>query len=99
MYRTGFYLVVGFHFCIVIINFLAFFIVPFTEKIWVAIPIMSFVLLITFSRDFRCPLTAMENYLRVQIGKPRIGGFIGHYIKRPIKKYYENYQRRYYSRG
>ena len=74
-----------FHMMVVLGNVASFFTVPFLTPWYIALPIMSFILITTFGQA-RCPLTALENALRKQIGKKPIGGFIGHYILRPLKK-------------
>ena len=80
------FLVVALHLFVVIGNAIAFFIVPFLTPWYVAIPICSFIFLVSFSKEIKCPLTNWENTLRMKIGKKRIGGFIGHYIIKPIRK-------------
>jgi len=40
-------------------------------------------MLISFSRVLDCPMTRYENKLRVQLGRPTIKGFIGHYFLKP----------------
>ena len=40
-------------------------------------------MLISFSRVLDCPMTRYENKMRVQLGKPTIKGFIGHYFLKP----------------
>jgi hypothetical protein len=82
-----FFVVVGLHIFIVLGNILAFFIAPFLAPWYEALPICSFVLLISFSQELKCPLTRLENWIRVKLGKKRIGGFIGHYFLKPVKRY------------
>ena len=77
---------VMFHGFIVGGNLIAFFVVPFLEPFYVSIPIMSLVLLLTFSKVLDCPLTRLENHLRRSLGMKRIGGFFGHYLLKPIRK-------------
>lgn len=86
--RILFPLVVGFHMLIVIINLLAFFIIPFSWlildipfwfSIFLIIPIESFIIYVTFDRN-PCPLTRYENSIRKQLGMKPIGAFIGHYF-------------------
>jgi len=78
--------IVLFHASMVGANLLAFFLVPFLEPWFVAAPIMSLVLLLTFSKVLDCPLTNLENYHRKRLGMKRIGGFVGHYFLKPIRK-------------
>ena len=82
-----FFVVVMLHICIAFGNILAFFIAPFLAPWYEALPICSFVLLISFSQELKCPLTRLENWIRVKLGKKRIGGFIGHYFLKPVKRY------------
>ena len=46
---------------------------------------LDFILTIFFTRE-TCPLTRLENKIRTSIGMSRIGGFIGHYVVRPIRR-------------
>lgn len=78
-------LVVLWHMSVVVINIAAFFILPFLLSVWVWVPIDSFILTVIFTREI-CPLTRLENSIRTSIGLPRIGGFVGHYLVRPIRK-------------
>tara|TARA_Y100001951_G_scaffold84804_1_gene74409 strand:+ start:60 stop:464 length:405 start_codon:yes stop_codon:yes gene_type:complete len=82
-----FYAIVALHMFVIIGNVLAFFISPFLAPWYEALPICSFILLISFSQELKCPLTRLENSIRVKLGKKRIGGFIGHYFLRPVKYY------------
>ena len=79
-------LLVAFHMFIIIGNALAFFSVPFLTPWYIAIPICSFIFLITFSKEIKCPLTNWENNIRIKLGKKRIGGFVGDYFIKPIRK-------------
>ena len=79
-------LLVAFHMFIIIGYALAFFSVPFLTPWYIAIPICSFIFLITFSKEIKCPLTNWENNIRIKLGKKRIGGFVGHYFIKPIRK-------------
>ena len=73
------------HMCVVIANAVAFVTLPFFMPLLVWVPINSFILTIFFTRE-TCPLTRLENMIRTSIGMPRIGGFIGHYVVRPIRR-------------
>jgi len=88
MTKFLFILSVGVHFFIVIGNTISFFIVPFLEPPWVSIPIISTIFFLSFVRNVECPLTRLENHFRQKLGKNRIGGFVGHYFIRPIKRYF-----------
>ena len=69
----------------------AFFLLPFIYPLWVWMPLNSFILTVTFTREV-CPLTRLENYLRTSLGIPRIGGFIGHYLVKPVKRIAKTYR-------
>lgn len=84
-------LLVAFHMFVIVINLVAFFILPFLYPLLVWMPLNSFILTVTFTREI-CPLTRLENYMRTSIGMPRIGGFIGHYFVRPTKRAYRTYK-------
>ena len=87
--RACLYFVIAFHFFVITVNISAFFILPFLYPLWVWMPLNSFILTVTFTREI-CPITKLENYLRTSLGMSRVGGFIGHYIVRPIKKAFRN---------
>lgn len=83
-------IVVILHWLVVLGNFSAFFILmvqgltPGYGLPWyVCLPLCSFIMLISFSRVLDCPMTRYENKLRVQVGRPTIKGFIGHYFLKP----------------
>ena len=84
--KIFFYSLVTFHAFVIAVNIVAFFILPFLYPLLVWMPLNSFILTVTFTREI-CPLTRLENYIRTSLGMPRIGGFIGHYLVRPIKKF------------
>ena len=84
------YSVISFHFFVIFVNITAFFLLPFIYPLWVWMPLNSFILTVTFTREV-CPLTRLENYLRTSLGIPRIGGFIGHYLVKPLKKIIKTY--------
>ena len=79
------YSTILFHAFVIIVNIAAFFVLPFLYPLWVWMPVCSFILTVTFTREI-CPITRLENYLRTSLGLPRIGGFIGHYFIKPIKR-------------
>ena len=85
------YGVVTFHMFVIAINVAAFFLLPFLYPLWVWMPLNSFILTVTFTREV-CPLTRLENYLRTSLGMPRIGGFIGHYFVRPSRRIVKTYR-------
>lgn len=63
----------------------AFFVIPFYQPWYVALPLEVFIVRLVFSRSL-CPLTELENTIRQKLGYKRIGGFVGNYFVRPIKK-------------
>ena len=78
------------HWGVVLGNFSAFFILAYhgfhPDQIvpwYVALPLCTFIAVISFSRVLDCPLTAMENKMRRQIGLPPIKAFIKHYFIKP----------------
>ena len=73
------------HMCVVIANAVAFVTLPFFMPLLVWVPINSFILTVFFTRE-TCPLTRLENTIRTSIGMSRIGGFVGHYLVRPIRR-------------
>lgn len=79
------YSIILFHAFVIIVNIAAFFVLPFYYPLWVWMPVCSFILTVTFTREI-CPLTRVENYIRTSLGMSRIGGFIGHYFVKPIKR-------------
>lgn len=92
--KTILALIVVAHMTVVIINLIALFLLPFlytafgvsfSTFLLVAVPLQSFVLRLTCDRT-ECPVTRLENSVRVKLGLKRIGGFIGYYIVRPIKR-------------
>ena len=74
------------HWVVIIGNLLAFLVLPFAEKWYVALPLMSYIGLLTFSAVLDCPITKLENRIRKHIDLPQISGFIGHYLLKPLKK-------------
>lgn len=97
MLRVCLYLVVIFHFWLVLTNVTAALVLPFTSVImdwpfWYTVllvtPIESLIVTLTFSRE-QCPITRLENVIRRKLGMKEIGGFIGYYIiKRKWRKDY-----------
>ena len=79
------YVLVPFHSSIALSNVVAFFVLPFAQPWYVAVPCMSAVLFLTIAIG-ECPLTTLENYLRKRLGLKRIGGFVGHYFIKPWRR-------------
>ena len=83
-------IVVLIHWAVVFGNFFAFFILayqgltPAQNPPWyIALPLCTFIALVTFSRVLDCPMTRYENKIRKRLDKPLIGGFIKHYFIKP----------------
>ena len=74
------------HSSVIVTNAIAFFVLPFATEWYVYIPTMSSILFLTLARGIECPLTRLENYYRRKIGMNRIGGFVGHYFIRALRK-------------
>ena len=85
------YSVIIFHFFVIFVIITAFFLLPFIYPLWVWMPINSFILTVTFTREV-CPLTRLENYLRTSLSMPRIGGFIGHNLVKPVRSLIKTYR-------
>ena len=83
--KIAWMILVIFHIGVVFGNAAAFVSLPFLTPWYIALPMCSFICLITFSRELRCPLTNLENSMRKKMGKKEIRGFIGHYMWRPMK--------------
>lgn len=71
------------HILVVIGNSVSFFILPFMVEWYIALPLNSFILWVTFSPGTSCPLTKLENKIRKRLELEPIRGFIKHYL---IKK-------------
>ena len=84
--KISLYSLITFHCFVVTVNIVAFFILPFLYPLLVWMPLNSFILTVTFTREI-CPLTRLENYIRTSLDMPRIGGFLGHYAVRPVKSF------------
>jgi len=89
------------HWFVVLGNFFAFFILAYQgfhpDQItpwYVSLPLCTFIAVISFSRVLDCPLTAMENKMRAQVGLPPIKAFIKHYFLKP----YVRGKRKYLNR-
>lgn len=72
------------HATLVVANLLAIFILPFTTPWYVAAPLISFIVNLTFT-PVSCPLTKLENKIRKKMGLPEIRFFVAHYFLRRIR--------------
>ena len=89
------------HWAVVLGNFSAFFILiyqglhPEQYTPWyIALPLCTFIGVISFSRVIDCPLTRAENKLRRKLGLPQIGGFIKHYFIKPYVRFKSKHKKR-----
>jgi len=90
--KIAFYLLVIVHFILVCAISLSFLILPFYADWYVAVPCMAFIFFFATTR-VDCQLTNLENKIRVRLGKKRIGGFIGFYMFKPLKRILEHFKR------
>jgi len=80
--------VVAAHMALVFANILAFFLLPFLAPWYVAVPLATFLFSFMSTRQ-ECRLTNLENTLRQRLGKPKINGFVGHYLVRPLRRRFQ----------
>lgn len=81
----AFWVVVVVHFAIVGGVFTSFFTLPFLWPIEIWLPLNVLIFNLGCTRG-ECKLTALENHIRQRLGKKRIGGFIGYYIVKPVRR-------------
>ena len=86
-------LLVAVHMALLITNVAAFFVLPFQAPWYVAWPLMTFIWFFSTTR-VQCRLTELENHLRRSLGLRLIGGFVGHYLLRPLRRLLGLRQRR-----
>ena len=79
LWKVAFCVLVPVHMVVVLSNMVALCVLPFMEPWYVALPLCSFLVLLSCSRD-QCPFTRFENKLRRKLGLTPIHGFIGHYL-------------------
>ena len=80
------YLVISFHFAVILGNFAALFILPFVVPWYISIPLMSLIVNLMFS-PLSCPLTRLESRIRKSLGMDEIRHFVKHYFIEPVRKY------------
>lgn len=80
------YVLIVFHMIIVLMNLSAFFVLPFFEQWYIALPIMTLIFNISFAKWWKCPLTDLENKIRKDLHMQEIRGFVGHYLIKPMRK-------------
>lgn len=86
MLKTLLYLIVITHFVLLIAMSVCFIILPFLAPWYTALPLEVFIVRLALDRNPKgCPLTNLENSVRMKLGMKRIGGFIGYYILRKFR--------------
>jgi hypothetical protein len=79
-------LVVLAHFSLILGNIGAFLVLPFAAPWYVSLPIMVVIGQTFTSRTVSCPVTKLENWLRLKLGLKEVHGFIGYYFLRPARR-------------
>jgi hypothetical protein len=79
-------LLVSTHGAIVLGHIVATLVMVVLAPWYIAFPLAVLVTWHASSRVVDCPLTRFENSLRKSLGMKPIGGFIGHYFVRPVKR-------------
>lgn len=83
--KPALWLLVTVHYLLVIGIILSFLILPFAAPWYIALPLCAFIWFFASSR-VECKLTDLENEMRRKLGMRRIGGFVGHYFIKPVKR-------------
>ena len=78
--------VVALHLFVVFGNVVAFFILPFSEPWYLSLPLCSFIVWVSCHKNGRCPMTVLENKVRLKLGMPEITGFVKHYVIRHFRR-------------
>lgn len=82
--------VVVIHLVIVAINVIAIPVLLAYAQWYISVPLVTFLVRLAIV-ERRCPLTALENYIRKKVNLPTINSFIGHYIVKHIRRAYGRY--------
>ena len=80
------YLVISFHFAVILGNVAALFVLPFVAPWYISLPLMSLIVNLMFS-PLSCPLTRLESRIRKSLGMDEIRHFVKHYFIEPVRKY------------
>ena len=80
------YLVISFHFAVILGNVAALFVLPFVAPWYISLPLMSLIVNLMFS-PLSCPLTRLESRIRKSLGMDEIRHFVKHYFIDPVRKY------------
>jgi len=84
--QSYFYLVISFHFAVILGNVAALFVLPFVVPWYISLPLMSLIVNLMFS-PLSCPLTKLESRIRKSLGMDEIRHFVKHYFIEPVRKY------------
>lgn len=79
-------IVIASHMTLVVCMPISFLMLCIYSPWYVALPICTFIVRLLLERNVSCPITTIENYLREKLSLNKIGGFVGHYFKKPFKK-------------
>ena len=82
------------HWAVIVGNVVAFAILPFYASWYVALPLMSYIGLLTFSRVLDCPLTKLENKFRRSMGLTEVKGFVSYYAIKPYVRFRRSLRKR-----
>jgi len=77
--RSFLYLTVIIHFIAVVGNLSSIVYLLIYSPWYICFPAITFIVDLSVN-NWKCPLTMLENYIRVKLGMPVIRGFIGHYF-------------------
>ncbi|RDJ35165.1 MAG: DUF2784 family protein [Crenarchaeota archaeon] len=82
--KPALYILIVLHFILVCGVGLSFILLPFLASWYIALPLMVFIWFFSTSK-VECKLTNLENKWRKELGMKQIGGFVGHYFKKPAR--------------
>ena len=82
--ETLWVLLVTAHLVILLTNMAAFFVLIVYAPWYIAMPCCTMIARVLFA-DVKCPLTTLENRIRIKLGLPQIKKFVEHYLLRWIK--------------
>ena len=77
--KTLWALIVAAHISIILINVASFFALIVLAPWYIAMPCCTMIVRVLFSQVL-CPLTVVENKMRVKLGLPPIDRFVSHYL-------------------
>ena len=82
--KTLWVLLVAAHLAIILINTASFFALIVLAPWYIAMPCCTMIVRVLFSQVL-CPLTVVENKMRVKLGLPPIDRFVSHYLIQNVK--------------